>query len=131
VRHEVCTGVFRIGPCAAIVGGHADRPDLLGLGDELDAALARYDDGGMHCEDARTPEDIKRLNDLEAYRLGFLASTIRRGWRLLSWRRRVGGGRRGVIVLIGWWPMIRVSPTTGERVLLDQPAAHEIPSLFF
>jgi hypothetical protein len=59
------------------VGGHADRPDLLGLGDELDAALARYDDGGMHCEDARTPEDIKRLNDLEAYRLGFLASTTR------------------------------------------------------
>jgi hypothetical protein len=62
-------------PAQQFVGGHADRPDLLGLGDELDAALARYDDGGMRCEDARTPEDTKRLNDLEAYRLGFLAST--------------------------------------------------------
>ena len=43
--------------------------------DELDsetaALLAKYD-GGMSCEDARTAEDIKRLNDLEYYRLRHL-----------------------------------------------------------
>jgi hypothetical protein len=39
---------------------------------QADEALARYDDQSMHCADVRTAEDVRRLNDLELYRMSFL-----------------------------------------------------------
>lgn len=38
---------------------------------ELDAVLAKYDDGGLQAEDVRIPEDVERLNELERYTLRF------------------------------------------------------------
>jgi DNA-binding CsgD family transcriptional regulator len=42
------------------------------LGAELDAVLARYDDGGMAAGDVRTADDVDGLNELEWHRLRHL-----------------------------------------------------------
>jgi Homeodomain-like domain len=65
------------------------------FGGQLDAALARYADGSMACADARTPEDVAQLNDLEYFRLGHLppdhpakvanGELMAAGWRHPSW----------------------------------------------
>lgn len=44
-----------------------ERERELEAGDEMDCAAR--DDGGLDFEDARTPEDIARLDDLQIYRL--------------------------------------------------------------
>lgn len=81
------------------------------FGEELDAALARYNDGSMACEDVCTAEDVFKLNDLQLFRLGHLPEghpgpAARRelyaaGWRVVpsaeradkwtvEWRRIAG-----------------------------------------
>jgi hypothetical protein len=61
------------------------------LSDELDAALAKYDDGGMTAEDVQTASDIPKLNALEYHRLRYCAldspqqrawaEAVKQGWR--------------------------------------------------
>ena len=61
------------------------------FGEELDAALARYNDGSMACEDVCTAEDVFKLNDLQLFRLAICLRVIlglRRGVNFT----RLGGG---------------------------------------
>jgi hypothetical protein len=39
---------------------------------ELDATVARYDDGGLTADDIQSADDVARLNTLELYRLKFV-----------------------------------------------------------
>lgn len=48
------------------------RTQKQSLADELDTALAPYADPDILAEDARTADDIRRLDDLQAYRVRHL-----------------------------------------------------------
>lgn len=76
--------------------------ELVDSGEDLNseyAALVSKYEGGLACEDARTPEDIFKLNDLELFRLGHLPAdhpgpAARRelyaaGWRVVPSAERV------------------------------------------